>query len=210
MSDYLLYINEFLDQLFAYGPFWVYMVIFAACFIENITPPFPGDSFIVVAGGLVAVSRLDPILSLLVVVSGGMCSVTLIYLWGRGYGREFFLQKDFKYFPASEVLKIEEKFISRGPLLLLVSRFVVGFRVLLVLTAGISRFPLVPMIIYSGISYMLFGSLLIYLGFKLVENYELIERYFQTYNFIAWPIVIVIVIIYIIRSYMKITKGGKS
>ena len=32
MSETLFKINEWLDYLFAYGPFWVYLAIFLACF----------------------------------------------------------------------------------------------------------------------------------------------------------------------------------
>ena len=31
------------DSAIKYGPFWVYAIIVAASFIENLFPPFPGE-----------------------------------------------------------------------------------------------------------------------------------------------------------------------
>ena len=106
MSESFALINGYLDYVFTYGTFWVYLAIFVACFVENIFPPFPGDSFIVAAGGLVAVSRLDPAPAMLAVVGGGMCSVMLLYSFGRLYGREYFIRRNFRYLSAADILKV--------------------------------------------------------------------------------------------------------
>lgn len=207
MSEVLLQINEYLDLLFVYGPFWVYAVIFVACFIENIFPPFPGDSFIVAAGGLVAASRLDPYLALLSVLAGGMGSVMMIYMFGRRYGRNYFIKKDFRFFSAADIVSIEARFSRQGGLLLVASRFVVGFRVALAVAAGISGYSAVRMFAYTLISYLGFAGLLMYLGYKLIENLDQVEYYFRTYNYILWPIVVALVAIYLFRRIKAIREG---
>lgn len=209
MSDLLVQINQYLDYLFVYGPGWVYLVIMAACFIENVAPPFPGDSFIVAAGGLVAVSRLDPYLSVLAVVGGGMASVMLLYALGRRYGRDYFIKKNFRFFSAADIEAVEARFARQGGLLLVASRFVVGFRVALAVAAGIGGYSAVRMFAYTLVSYLLFAGLLMYLGFKLVENLDRIEYYFRTYNYIGWPIVVALVATYLFRRFRAIKKGRK-
>ncbi len=206
MSESLAIINEYLDKAFMYGPFWAYFVIFAACFIENIAPPFPGDSFIVAAGGLVAVNRLDPVYGLLTILIGGMASIMFYYYLGRRYGRDYFMRKNFRFFSAEDIVAMEARFERRGWLLLVASRFIVGFRVALALAAGIGKYPAGRMFVYTLISYILFSSLLMYLGFKLVENFDRIGYYFRTYNYIGWPIVIAIILIWGIRRYRKIRE----
>ena len=52
MTDSPEQISQWLDYIFSFGVGWVYVALFVACFIENIFPPFPGDSFIAVAGAL--------------------------------------------------------------------------------------------------------------------------------------------------------------
>ena len=207
MSDTLSQVNHYLDFLFTYGSFWVYLVLFAACFVENIFPPFPGDSFIVAAGGLVGLSRLNIIPTFLVINVGGLASVMVMYYVGRRYGRDFFIRKDYKYFSADDVRKVEAKLSRWGAWLLMASRFIVGFRSALAVAAGIGRYPTGRMIIFSAVSYFAFTGLLLYIAVKLVDNLGVIERYFRHYNRIIWPVLILAVLIYIFHRYRK---GKKS
>ena len=80
------------------------------------------------------------------------------------------------------------------------SRFVVGMRAVLAIVAGICRYPTGRMVVYSAVSYILFVSLIMYLAIKLVENLHLVEYYFRMYNYIVWPIVIVLLLLYLIRK----------
>lgn len=210
MSESLAFVNELLDTLFAEGPVWVYLAIFLACFIENITPPFPGDSFIVAAGGLVAVARLEPVFALAAVVFGGMSSVMLIYFAGRRYGRDFFIRKDYRYFSARDILAVEARFEKQGVMLLVASRFIVGFRVLLALAAGMGRYPIGKMIVFSTVSYLLFSGLLMYAGFKLVEHVDTIAWYFKTYSTVAWSVVIGVVLLYLVHRFRQLKKRGAA
>ena len=210
MSETLFKINEWLDYLFAYGPFWVYLAIFLACFIENLLPPFPGDSFVVAAGGLVAFDRLSLAVSLLVILAGGLASVMIIYFLGRNQGREFFIRKDYKYLSASDIGKMELSFQRWGALILLVSRFVVGARSVLALVAGMGRYPSGRMFVFSTISYILFCGLLLYLGIKLAENLEKIEGYFRTYDMIVWPLIIVIAVVWLVFKISRVRKASTA
>ncbi|HVP06859.1 MAG TPA: DedA family protein [Candidatus Acidoferrum sp.] len=206
MADQPSQLNQYLDLLFTYGPVWAYVILFAACFIENIFPPFPGDSFIVAAGGLVALDRLSLITSMLVIIAGGMTSVMVLYFVGKNYGRDFFLRKNYKYFSVDDIGKMEAKLGKWGALILICSRFVVGVRAALALAAGVGRYPTVGMVIYSTISYLIFTSLLMYASINLVEHIETIEYYFTTYDRIVYPILIVLVILWLVRKYWAIKK----
>ena len=76
-------ISEFLDIVFRNGPIWVYLIIFAACFIENFFPPFPGDRFIAAAGGLVALQRLDFLWTVVLIMAGGISLVMVLLRLGK-------------------------------------------------------------------------------------------------------------------------------
>ncbi len=206
MPDQPSQLNQYLDLLFTYGPVWAYVILFAACLIENIFPPFPGDSFIVAAGGLVALDRLNLITSMLVIVAGGMTSVMLLYFLGKNYGRDFFIRKNYKYFSVDDIGKMEAKLGKWGALILISSRFVVGLRAALALAAGIGRYPAIGMVIYSTISYLIFTSLLMYASINLVEHFETIEYYFTTYDRVVYPILILMVILWLVRKYRAMKK----
>ncbi len=209
MSEVLVQINGYLDYLFSYGSVVVYLVLMAACFTENLFPPFPGDSFILAAGGLVASGRLDLIWSLLAIIGGGLGSVAILYGLGRRYGRDYFMRKNYRFFSAADIEAVEARFARHGGLLLIGSRFVVGMRVALAVAAGIGRYPFLKMMLHTAMSYLMFTGLLMYLGYKLVENLDRIEYYFKTYNYIGWPIVVAIIALYLFRRIQKTRKGNK-
>jgi membrane protein DedA with SNARE-associated domain len=206
MIESLQYINQWLDFLFSYGAIWVYLVIGLACFIENIFPPFPGDSFIVAAGSLVALDRLSPVGAMLTVNIGGLTSVMILFLIGRRFGRDFFIRKNYKYFSAKDIEVSEQRMARWGGGILVASRFVVGFRVAIAIVAGLSRYNPGKMFLFTAISYVAFTCLLMYFGYSLVDNLELIDEIFTEYNRIVWPILGVIVLLWIYRRYKNSRK----
>ncbi len=206
MFDNPSYINEFIDGFFSYGTFAVYLLIFLACFIENIFPPFHGDTFILAAGSLIALGKLGIVESMLAVNLGGMSSIIALYLWGKSSGREFFKRKNYKFFTIEDIYKVEKLFQKRGVLILLFSRFVVGVRTIIVVVAGIGKMPFGKMVVFSLISYLMFSSLLMYLSYTLVENANLIASYFKNYNFILIPLILILILLFIYKKYKSIRK----
>lgn len=203
MSSSLPELNAYLDHIFAYGSFWVYAAILAACFIENLVPPFPGDSFIIVGGGLVALGRLELATTLAVVLVGGMSSVMVLYYIGRHYGRSFVISRNYRWFTADDVNRMEHRLENYGGLILISSRFIVGLRSALALAAGIAHYYPVRMFIYSLISYLLFVGMLVLLAIKLVQHFELIEQYVRTYNIIVWPLVGLLIAAFVWRRIKR-------
>lgn len=210
MEQSLQLINDFLDQLFAYGPFWIYLALFTASFIENIFPPFPGDLFTLAAGGLVASGRLDIIIVFVAVYMGGIGSVMLVYYLGFHYGRDFFVRKNYRVFSADDILRLEQWFIRRGALLLLFNRFIVGTRSVVALVTGISRFSPMRTFTYVSISFWLFNGLLLFSSYFFVINFETIIQYYKMYERIAWPIIIFLVAGLIIYKIRGIRKNGRK
>ena len=156
-----------------------------------------------------AVGRLDLATTVVTVIAGGIGSVMLIYSFGKRYGREFFVRKNYRYFSTADIIKVESKFERWGALILIFSRFVVGFRSALALVAGISRYDSLKMMLFSTISYMLFGGLLMYAAIKLVENLDLLAEYFRAYNLIVWPVLIIILALFIIRKFRTLREKTK-
>ena len=207
MGENFQQVSEWLDWIFAYGSGWVYVALFVVCFIENVFPPFPGDSFIVASGALVAFGRLDFVMSAIFIAVGGLSSVMVMYYLGRRYGRDFFMRRDFKYFPAEDIIQFENSLKRWGALLMIFSRFVVGFRSAIAVGAGMGRYAPVRMVAYSLVSYILFGGLLMYFGFALAENFDRIAHLWRTYNTVAWVVVIMLVSSLVTWRVLKVRRG---
>lgn len=209
MTDLPSNMNEILDSMFYLGPLAIYTVIFLACFIENIIPPFPGDSFILAAGVLVSLSRLQLLPTMVAVVGGGLSSVMLLYFLGNRYGRSFFQRRKYRFFSIADIDRIESQLDRYGALILVFSRFAVGIRAVLALVAGISRYHAPKMFLYSLISYLIFSSLLIYMAMALVDNFDRIAGYIKAYNYVAWTMVSILVTWYVVRA-MRRQKNARE
>ncbi|MFZ1682992.1 MAG: DedA family protein [Candidatus Zixiibacteriota bacterium] len=210
MIDSLGQFNQYLDTAFSHGPLWVYMLLFVACFIENLFPPFPGDSFIIAGGGLVAAGRLALLPTALAIILGGLSSVMILFLVGRNYGHAYFVRKNFKYFTADDVNRMHVRLQKWGALILLVSRFVLGLRSIIAIAAGVAEYPIAKMAIFSAISYALFVSSWMFFGAEVVKNLDAIEYYISTYNLIFWSIVAVLALGWLTKRYLDLRKKRNS
>jgi membrane protein DedA with SNARE-associated domain len=130
----------------------------------------------------------------------------LLYFFGRRYGRAFFEEKNYRYFSANDIVRVERKLAKWGAVIIIGSRFVVGFRSALAIGAGIGRYPPWRMLVFSLFSYFAFTGLLLYIAVKLVDNIDTVERYLYRYNQIIWPLLIGVVIVYVVRRYRKMRK----
>jgi membrane protein DedA with SNARE-associated domain len=206
MFDSLPQVNELLDSIFRYGPGWVYAAIWVACFVENVFPPFPGDTFILAGGVLVGLGRLDLAWVLVAANSGGLSSVMVLYYLGRRFGHSYFMRRDFRYFSADDVKKMEARLERSGALILMASRFILGLRAALAVAAGIGRYPVLRTAGFSLVSYLAFTGLVVFVGLKLVQHFDVIRRYFVTYINILWPILVILGLVWIVRRFLKLRK----
>jgi len=197
-------INSFIDKLFIYGPFWIYLALFIALFIENIFPPFPGDFFTLTGGALATAGRLNICIVFMMVYLGGIASVMVVYYFGYKYGRNFFMRKNYRFFSAKDITRLESWFQKRGIYLLLLNRFIVGGRSIIALVAGISRYSPVSTFIYTSVSFWLFNGILLFGSYIFVVNFETIAHHFHLYEKIVWPGVILAALTLI---YLKLKKA---
>lgn len=207
MIESLSWIKDLLDQLFALGPVPVYAAILLACFVENIFPPFPGDTFIIGGGALVAAGRLDLYATMSAIVIGGMCSTMLLYFLGKKYGRNYFIRKNYALFSANDVAKVESRLERWGGGVFIASRFIVGIRSALSVSAGIARYPVGRMFVYSLLSYLAFTAVLMYLSISLIESFDAISRYIRMYQWLFWLLAGGIVTVYVVQ---RVRASGRK
>jgi len=208
MEQSLTLINNFLDRLFVYGPFWIYLALFTASFIENVFPPFPGDFFTITGGALAASGRLNIFIVFLMVYLGGIVSVMLVYYFGRKYGRDYFIKRNFRIFSVDDILRLEKWFQKRGVWLLILNRFIVGGRAVIVLVTGISRYN--PFYTFGSISisFWLFNSLLLFSTYYFFVNIDTVIAWYRMYEKAVWAIIIVTAVLYIIYRFSRKKKSG--
>ncbi|MEW6014948.1 MAG: VTT domain-containing protein [Candidatus Zixiibacteriota bacterium] len=209
MEQSLELINQFLDRLFAYGPFWIYLTLFLALFIENIFPPFPGDFFTLAGGALAAAGRLNIFLVFLLVYLGGILSILLLYQLGYSYGRDFFIRKNFRYFNTADIDRLEIWFRKRGAWLLILNRFIVGARAVIAVVSGIGRYDRTKMILFISLSFFIFNGILLFGSYIFVVNFDTIAEYYRVYEKTVWPIIFALLITFILFKIVRTKKNEK-
>jgi len=209
MEQLLQLINEFLDKIFLYGPFWIYLFLFVSAFVENIFPPIPGDFVTLTGGALAASGRLNIFLVFILVYLGGITSMALLYYLGYSKGREFFIKKNYRIFSGDDIIRLENWFIKEGAILLMLNRFIVGARAAIAVITGISHYRFWKMFIFVSISFWIFNGLLLFSSYIFVVNFETIKEYLHLYEKIVWPIIIVIALWLIIRKILKVRSNAK-
>lgn len=174
-----------------------YAGIFFLMVIENVFPPIPSELIIPLAGFAAAQGQMNIIAVILVATTGSVvgclpwyflgkfCSVERLKRWSRKYGRIITL-------PPQEIDVAREWFKRYGYLSVFAGRLIPAVRTLISLPAGIVHMPLVPFLIFSFFGSMLWTTALVFIGYVLESQYELVAQYLDT----ASNVVVILIVSY--------------
>ncbi len=200
MAEVIELIKDLIDTV---PVFWVYLILFVSSVMENLAPPLPGDTITVFGAYLVGVGKLDFFATYLTTTAGSTVGFMIIYFIALKLGSDYFREKDFRFLPASSLDKCQIWFDKYGLILIGVNRFVTGARTAITIFAGITKVSWLNALVFSTISALIWNGLLIYLGFTLGENWQIVETYLAKYSTFVLVVLISIVIIYFVRKFLK-------
>lgn len=128
------------DLLRAFPVETVYVLIGAGAAVENIFPPIPSDTFVLLGGVLADRGVLEARYVFGVAWLSNILLASFVYLMGLRYGRAIFETRWGAWILRPHQLRRMDEFYRRyGAITVLVSRFFPVFRVLVPAFAGISR-----------------------------------------------------------------------
>ncbi len=191
MADFLITRADQLSNLIAvYGAFWFYLFLFFSNVMENVFPPYPGDTVILIGGYLASAGKLSFLGIFFTSLLGCLVGAMILYFLGQKKGRGVFKQG--KIFNLSNLAKIEGWFKRYGEEVILGSRFLTGIRSGVALCAGLGNVKLKKMIFYSSFSIALWNGLLIFLAASLHKNWQVLYKFFVVYNRVVLILVIIV------------------
>ena len=206
MADFLITKADDLSNLiFIYGAFWFYLFLFFSNIIENLFPPYPGDTVILVGGYLASADKLSFFGVFLTSLFGCLTGAMILYFLGLKKGRKAF--KKGKILNLSNLTKIEEWFKKYGEEVILASRFLTGIRSGVALGAGVGNVKIEKMVIYSSISIALWNGLLIFLAAIFHKNWQALYRFFVVYN---RTVLILVIVISAVALFILVKKRLKN
>ncbi|TGL62757.1 DedA family protein [Leptospira ognonensis] len=156
-------------------------------FLENVFPPWPGDTFTVFSGFLASSPQTDIALWQLILATlvGNWAGALLMFYFGKKvihflrHSQSTWIRN---HYQEESFEKTIGGFRKYSGLLIIVSRFSAGIRFFVAIVAGISKMNPFSFLFYYSIAITIWCGLLISAGFKLGKNWEQINVMLAAYN----------------------------
>ncbi|MEA2076752.1 MAG: DedA family protein [Candidatus Marinimicrobia bacterium] len=189
---------EFFSQL---QPIHYLLLVMLAYFIENVFPPLPGDTMLVFTAYVFGLyfGRNEFIWLYVFSITGAVLGFMMMVFLGHHFGRQFFVEKNFKFANSNFMTKAEKYMDHYGVLMVLGNRVFFGMRPVIGLVSGMSKMRWYNTLILVTVSSLVFNAAFILLGYVLGENWELIESILQNYTVFTIIALLALLIFIIIR-----------
>ena len=175
-------------------------VLAGSSFFEYVFPPFPGDFVTVLGAVLVTGYGWSFPLVLGAVMLGSVLGTLAAHQLGVVLARK-------KKKPHRMVESLVRRFERHGAAYMIVNRFLPGIRSLFFVAAGLAGIRRRSVILYGGISALLWNLGLMALGAAVGANLDRLEAIVEQYTAVAWGVVAVIVVVFVWRSRRDTSAG---
>lgn len=161
----------------------VYLLVGAGAALENVFPPVPSDTFVVLGGVLADRGLLAWEVVLGVAWAANVLMGCTVYVMGRRYGQAIFDTRWGQWLLRPHQLQRMADFYDRhGTLTILVSRFFPVFRVVVPAFAGISRLGFWRTVLPLGAATAAWYGALVWAGIVASRNIPRLVRLLESAN----------------------------
>lgn len=177
------WLDRFAAALSSWPPPLAYAALAACAFLENVVPPVPGDTVVVLSAYLAGRGVLHWLPVYGATCIGGTAGFLVMYWLGATRGREFVLASRRRswIFPRERLERAEGWLQRSGPWLVLGNRFLTGIRSVIAFAAGVAHIGWRRVAWLSLASMALWNALLLGAGMALGEHWSrvgpLLARY---------------------------------
>ncbi|HSJ06975.1 MAG TPA: DedA family protein [Longimicrobiales bacterium] len=161
-------------------PVVIYTVIGLGAAVENVFPPVPADTFVLLGAVLAGSGSASPWLVFLATWVANVASAVGVYLLAYRFGEGFFTTTVGHWLLKPRQLSQIGRFYGRwGVPAVFVSRFLPAFRALVPVFAGVTRTPLRRIILPLSLASALWYGALVYLGAMAGRNLDVLVAFFD-------------------------------
>ena len=200
----MINLDSFLDFLNSLPDYMIYLLLGLSAFVENIFPPIPGDTVTAFGAFLVGTQRLNFFGVYLSTTLGSVLGFMSLFWIGTLLGRRFFVEKDYRFFKAKDIIKAEEWFRRFGYLIILLNRFFPGVRSAISIAGGISKLKTLRVTFLALISCAVWNLIWIAVGYMLGTNWETVRdrmaHVMGRYNLVVFIIIGLIVLFLVLKG----------
>ena len=206
-------LSEAIPFLAGLSPAWIYLVLGIGAGLENIVPPVPADTVVVIGGFLAAGGAADPVGIFLATWAANVTTALAVYLAGARYGPGFFETVPGRLLLRPHQLRRLESYYNRwGQVTIFATRFLPGFRAVVPVFAGVTGQRLLPVAFPLAVASAIWYGLLTWLGTTAGRNVEGILDWVGGLNRILLVLAFVLGVVVLYRWYRSrnAAAGGRG
>lgn len=179
-----------LQQLPAEG---ILLAALVVTFVENVFPPSPSDTLLLFCGVLVGLGAAPFVPMLLAATVGSVAGFALMFWLGYQFGVHIVQTRRLRWLPLEMVERVQRWFRRYGYWVIVANRFLSGTRGAISFVAGMSELRLVPTLLLSTVSALVWNGLLLTLGWSVGRNWQQVAHALQLYGTIITAVVVALV-----------------
>ena len=202
-------LESIISYLHTVDPFWIYLTLIFFSFIENVFSPLPSDVVVIVGASLIASTTMSFVPIVLLTAAASALGFMVMYLVGKYLGEHILRAGRIKFISLDAIRKNDRWFARYGYRLIIANRFLPGTRSVFSFFSGLTELQPVKTFLCAALSALLWNTLIIYIGMKLGDNVELIDRYLSTYRNTVILLTVAVLVIIIIRYLIVRAKNSK-
>ena len=199
------YLDKSLNFISSLPDSLIYISLGLSAFVENIFPPIPGDTVTAFGAFLVGVNRLHFLGVYISTTVGSLLGFLFLFWVGGVLGRRFFIERDYRFFKAKDIIRAEEWFRRFGYLLVLLNRFFPGIRSVISIAGGISGLGAFRVTLLALISCGVWNLIWISFGYMLGSNWETVrDRMSQImvkYNLAIVALFCAVIVVFLLKKW---------
>ena len=178
---------------------------------ENLFPPIPSEVILPLAGFTAANGGFTLAEAIVWTTIGSVVGALLLYLLGRWLGHERLaaIATRMPLVRASDIDRTTAWFARHGWKTVLFGRFLPIFRSLISIPAGIERMPVLLFVALTLLGSVIWNTIFIMIGFTLGRNYQVIEPYMDTLQWVVIGLVVLMIAIWAVRRILTNRREGK-
>jgi membrane protein DedA with SNARE-associated domain len=202
----MTYLDSFLNFLNSLPDYMIYLLLGLSAFVENIFPPVPGDTVTAFGAFLVGAQRLNFLGVYLSTTIGSLFGFMSLFWIGTLLGRRFFVEKDYRFFKARDIIRAEEWFRRFGYLIILLNRFFPGLRSVISIAGGIIKLRALRVAFLALISCALWNLIWIAFGYMLGSKWETVKDrmdYIMARYYLVISVFLVLLILFFVLRKVK-------
>lgn len=164
----ILHLDKYIETVVATYHNYFYLLLFVVIFCETglvVTPFLPGDSLLLVTGGLAGTGNLNLVILAVIIFSAAFLGDNSNFLIGRTLGNRLFKNPNSKIFRRDILDKTHDFYEHHGTKTVVIARFIPLMRTFAPFVAGIAQMKYLRFISFSFIGSFLWVTIFLGGGF---------------------------------------------